>query len=319
MTQGNVWTCTSERAADGSPAGFGAHHQVGAARTRRVPAATACVQLGEDCDDGNTVSCDGCSADCRAETGCGDGVRCGNEECDDGNTDNCDGCSATCTRRGRRAVRRRHGRTRPAARNAIRREPRAPPSASASRRAATASQDAGEECDDGNTVNCDGCTADCRVETGCGDGVRCGSEACDDGNQTACDGCSPTCEVEAGTVAATGSSTAPAARSAIRPAPDARSPASAAVRRSAPATSALADRSTPRRSVRSRRSAALHGAIDLVAGTPDAERCGAGHRRRAGVLLRGDPRRPVRYLCVCASTPVRVSSIATAERMSTCR
>jgi cysteine-rich repeat protein len=30
-------------------------------------------------------------------TGCGDGVVCGTEQCDDGNTTNCDGCSSTCT------------------------------------------------------------------------------------------------------------------------------------------------------------------------------------------------------------------------------
>lgn len=55
------------------------------------------TDIGEACDDGNTESCDGCSADCSIEeTGCGDGIQCGDEECDDGNTDNGDGCSATC-------------------------------------------------------------------------------------------------------------------------------------------------------------------------------------------------------------------------------
>jgi MYXO-CTERM domain-containing protein len=56
------------------------------------------VESGEACDDGNTESCDGCSADCTIEeTGCGDGLQCGDEECDDGNDENGDGCSATCT------------------------------------------------------------------------------------------------------------------------------------------------------------------------------------------------------------------------------
>ena len=58
--------------------------------------------------------------------------------------------------------------------------------------------EATEECDDGNTADCDGCSARCRVETGCGDGVVCDGEACDDGNTVDCDGCSSTCQVEIG-------------------------------------------------------------------------------------------------------------------------
>ncbi len=52
----------------------------------------------------------------------------------------------------------------------------------------------GEECDDGNTDDCDGCRGDCSAfETGCGDGFVCGTEACDDGNNTDCDGCRADC------------------------------------------------------------------------------------------------------------------------------
>jgi cysteine-rich repeat protein len=50
---------------------------------------------GEDCDDGNTVGGDGCSADCSREV-CGNGVLDPNEQCDDGNTVDGDGCTATC-------------------------------------------------------------------------------------------------------------------------------------------------------------------------------------------------------------------------------
>jgi cysteine-rich repeat protein len=51
---------------------------------------------GEECDDDNTVSCDGCSEFCEIEVGyvCGDGSvnsDCG-EECDDG-----DGWASDCT------------------------------------------------------------------------------------------------------------------------------------------------------------------------------------------------------------------------------
>ncbi|MEZ4463085.1 MAG: DUF4215 domain-containing protein [bacterium] len=53
----------------------------------------------------------------------------------------------------------------------------------------------GEACDDGNTADGDGCSADCEREI-CGDGEQVGAEACDDGNTDADDGCGPTCEVE---------------------------------------------------------------------------------------------------------------------------
>jgi cysteine-rich repeat protein len=59
-------------------------------------------------------------------------------------------------------------------------------------------QEPAEECDDGNNVNCDGCSTRCTLVTGCGDGVVCGAEACDDGNADPCDGCSPSCQPEPG-------------------------------------------------------------------------------------------------------------------------
>ena len=56
----------------------------------------------------------------------------------------------------------------------------------------------GEVCDDGNTANGDGCSALCSLEVapGCGNGVVEIGEGCDDGNLTACDGCSASCSVE---------------------------------------------------------------------------------------------------------------------------
>lgn len=52
-----------------------------------------------------------------------------------------------------------------------------------------------EECDDGNTVDGDGCTRHCAREV-CGNGVLDPGEECDDGNTNLGDGCSPTCRVE---------------------------------------------------------------------------------------------------------------------------
>jgi len=69
---------------------------------------------GEECDDGNKKSGDGCNSNCEKETGwactggnsftpstcvasqCGDGTRSGTEQCDDGNNVSGDGCSSTC-------------------------------------------------------------------------------------------------------------------------------------------------------------------------------------------------------------------------------
>lgn len=69
----------------------------------------------------------------------------------------------------------------------------------------------GEECDDGNAANGDGCSATCKVEEGfncagtptvcftvCGDGIVTAAEKCDDGNNNGGDGCSGVCKVEFG-------------------------------------------------------------------------------------------------------------------------
>lgn len=51
-----------------------------------------------------------------------------------------------------------------------------------------------EDCDDGNTVETDGCTNDCT--TICGDGLVIGVEECEDGNKADDDGCSASCKLE---------------------------------------------------------------------------------------------------------------------------
>jgi len=69
----------------------------------------------------------------------------------------------------------------------------------------------GEQCDDQNTDDGDGCSSSCEIESGwscdfepsecssqCDDGVVVGDEECDDGNGAGGDGCSSSCTVEAG-------------------------------------------------------------------------------------------------------------------------
>lgn len=122
------------------------------------------VDVGEDCDDGNTVDEDGCSDDCVAER-CGDGIVQRGESCDDGNEKGGDGCSATC----------------------------------AEEFCGNGVLEGLEECDDANLTTGDGCSAGCGIEA-CGDGVVQAAldEQCDDGNHQDGDGCSEKCLFEDG-------------------------------------------------------------------------------------------------------------------------
>ena len=172
---------------------------------------------GESCDDGNTVSGDGCNAICQIEANytcpepgkqcknlaiCGNGFLTSNETCDDGNTVGGDGCSADCqtVELGWQC-----------------RVPGKPCTPRCGDGVITGS----EACDDKNTSSGDGCSANCKVETGfrcsgqpsvctptvCGDGKVEGSEGCDDGNTKPNDGCSPTCHAEPNCSSATGTCT----------------------------------------------------------------------------------------------------------------
>lgn len=90
------------------------------------------LETPEQCDDGNTVSGDGCSDVCTIEPICGDGTLDPGEECDDGNLDEGDGCSAVCL---------------------------------IEEFCGDGIVDPSEQCDDGNAIDGDGCSADCEVES----------------------------------------------------------------------------------------------------------------------------------------------------------
>lgn len=99
------------------------------------------MDVGEQCDDGNTQNGDNCSANCQVENSnaeCGNNIVEAGEKCDDGNTQNGDGCDANCQWE-------------------------------AGKNCGNGVIDADEECDDGNTQNGDGCDASCHYET-CGFG-----------------------------------------------------------------------------------------------------------------------------------------------------
>ncbi|MBN2193297.1 MAG: DUF4215 domain-containing protein [Polyangiaceae bacterium] len=175
------------------------------------------LELGELCDDANTVADDGCSADC-LEQGeeyiCSPGERCvdvvvcgsgkleGREVCDDGNDVGGDGCAADCY-----SVEEGWLCPRPDVACV-----RAPVCGNSQR-------ERGEQCDDGNAVTGDGCSgtenpdvSPCQLDAGywcpvagetcvaivCGDGLRSPTEECDDGDIDDSDGCSSSCVVEDG-------------------------------------------------------------------------------------------------------------------------
>jgi len=162
----------------------------------------------EACDDGNTVSGDGCANNClsvepgyscvtpgqpcRPVARCGDGLVVFPEQCDDGNKNNGDGCSDGC-------------------KVEIGWKCDIGPNGGASVCSHTTCGDGktegAEGCDDGNSMPFDGCSSDCQNEPSCngtsactsrcGDGIVL-NEECDDGNNIDGDGCSSDCKVEAG-------------------------------------------------------------------------------------------------------------------------
>ena len=164
------------------------------------------VDVGEKCDDGSAPG--GCNDDCQGGTGCGDGAidrdGSGNalEECDDGNTENQDDCTNACNLNacGDGIVQTSGARTE-----------QCDPSLNFGETAGCnldctttmcgdnkINNKAGEECDDGPSMNADDrdCTSTCRIGI-CGDllvntaGTR--LEDCDDQNTNNFDGCSNIC------------------------------------------------------------------------------------------------------------------------------
>ena len=180
----------------------------------------------EECEDGNRVNGDGCSSaclvefcgdglvndadeqcdppgtalcadDCKARAPvCGDGFQTPPEQCEDRNTQDGDGCSATCILEfcGDGQV------------NGAGEEECEPPgTGSCNSDCSWRVTECGdgfvtgvESCDDGNLVDGDGCSSDCRSESApfCGDGMLDEQEECDDGNLEVGDGCSQLCRIE---------------------------------------------------------------------------------------------------------------------------
>jgi cysteine-rich repeat protein len=129
-------------------------------------------ESGEQCDDGNRRAGDDCSSDCRKEEAvkprpaCGNGVLEAREQCDDANLEPGDGCDEQC-------------RLQPECGNGL--------------------PEAGELCDPPNTDDCDE-TCAWRIEPPppqeCPNGQLDPGEDCDDDNFWNGDGCSTSCRFE---------------------------------------------------------------------------------------------------------------------------
>ena len=151
------------------------------------------LDSGEQCDDKNTASDDGCSALCAQES-CGDGVLQSTEACDDGNLEPNDGCAADCTSEtcgdGTRQGDEFCDNGQDNAETAL-----CLPSCEQASCGDGFVREGVEACDDGNLEDGDGCTAVCEAEV-CGDNKPGLTEACDDGNTQPGDGCGATCALE---------------------------------------------------------------------------------------------------------------------------
>ncbi|MBU1535024.1 DUF4215 domain-containing protein [Myxococcota bacterium] len=192
----------------------------------------------EQCDDGNLIDGDGCSSTCAPEPGyvcmgspsvcdgiCGDNLVIGSEVCDDGNNVDDPACSSDCRSYCGDGVRNwSHGEACDGALLGANTCTSIGMGFSGGVLACLADcqfdttgcttcgdgvAQGTETCDDGNTVNGDGCSNACAVESGwdctsgtcvpvCGDGERRGDEECDDGNLDADDGCDGDCLLETG-------------------------------------------------------------------------------------------------------------------------
>ncbi len=159
------------------PTGFCQIASCGDGRVRSVGSPT------EQCD-ATTLPSATCDVDCTNRV-CGDGQRnaAAGETCDDGNTNNGDGCSNAC------AI--ESGFTCTGPLNGL--------SACTGGACGNGVVNAGETCD-AATLPTATCDVDCTTRV-CGDGIRntATPEACDDGNTINGDGCSSTCTLEVGT------------------------------------------------------------------------------------------------------------------------
>lgn len=134
----------------------------------------------EECDDGNTDPGDGCDGSCRMER-CGNGRVDTGEDCDDGNTADDDGCDSDCTFTCSADSDCDDGAVCNGAETCT--DPGTDASACV----------AGTPAADGTTCPAGVCAGGVCAAVGCGDGTVTAPEQCDDGNTVDGDGCDADC------------------------------------------------------------------------------------------------------------------------------
>ncbi|MFC1697166.1 myxococcus cysteine-rich repeat containing protein [Nanoarchaeota archaeon] len=136
------------------------------------------IELGEECDDGNNQSGDGCSSTCQIENVsiCGNSIIETPEQCDPPQSPCTPGYNSSCIYCG------------PVCSNITLNGPYCGDNIT----------NGPEQCDDNNTMNGDGCSSTCLLEniSICGNGIIEPPEQCDDNNTMNGDGCSSTCQLE---------------------------------------------------------------------------------------------------------------------------
>ena len=169
---------------------------------------------GEDCDDGNVADGDGCSSECLAEgtDSCSYACAAGGDSCsdDDDCAETCDGTEESEDGTGTCSI---SGDTCSEAADCTYADTCEATSSGCcgdGTRDYDSSTGAGEECDDGNITDGDGCSSSCLNEGSSAAGATCGNgsightdgtggEDCDDGNRSSGDGCSSVCLNEGST------------------------------------------------------------------------------------------------------------------------
>ena len=149
------------------------------------------LETGEQCDDGNVKDGDGCSKDCQKEEVqlCGNGKIDSGEQCD---TNHFGGytCGIKCAEAGMA-----FSGTFTCTDQCMIDESACQCIASDVAICGNGEVETGEQCDDSNVKDGDGCSKACKTEV-CGNGVLDLGESCDDGNMADGDCCSSACKLE---------------------------------------------------------------------------------------------------------------------------
>lgn len=187
---GTAFDCTGK--ADGTACGGGSICIKGVCGTSTCGDGYVDTAGGEDCEDGNTVSGDGCSSckfDCKTNPDCDNGATCDGTETCDTTTHKCAAGTAasdgtSCSLGGGTSGTCKGG-------------------ACLAAGCGNGVKEGSEECDDGNTDDTDGCTKFCKytcsADADCDDGNKCnGTETCNTTTHRCSAGTAVTCSPKTG-------------------------------------------------------------------------------------------------------------------------